>query len=239
MVLYRSGRPLKVFIAALALIIFLLSVLIAPALLGVGRDEFDHSIMNQMTDTQYVQNRIEMIQTSPKMEVFRKMLIYNFFDSPKEWWIGNGPGMGMGTVGVKFVSPTAWEYLQEYYFTHSGAGSMSNRSALQSPHNGLYALWSDIGFIGTITYIGLYVFAALHLLNNLKKRLYTNPHQQVLAETCVLWLVFLVSTNFMSDTFYRHELLGGLWIFTALVWRPFEESKVDEEVQAQTAIMAP
>lgn len=239
MILFRTGRSLKVGIAVLALVFFLLSSLIAPALMGLGRDEFDQSIMGQLTDTQYVRDRIEMIQDSPKMEVFRKMLIYNFMDSPKEWWIGNGPGMGMGTVGVKYVSPKAWEYLQEYYYTYTGASSMSRRSALQSPHNGLYALWSDIGFIGTVAYIGIYVFAALHLLNNLRKNLYTNPHQQVLAETCVLWLAFLVSTNFMSDTFYRHELLGGLWIFTALVWRPFEEPKVDEKVSAQTAMIAP
>ncbi|MDF7807634.1 hypothetical protein P4E94_09310 [Pontiellaceae bacterium B12219] len=228
-VLYPRERALKVGLGFLAVFLFILSTLIAPSLMGLGRDEFGHDIMGQVTDTTYLRERIDRVMDSPKVEVFQKMIIHNFQDSPVEWWIGNGPGMGIGSVGVKYVTPTAWEYLAEYYFTYTGAESMGQKSALQTPHNGLYAIWSDIGAVGFFVYIGIYVYAAIHILRNIRTHKYTNNYQLVLAESCVLWIALLVATNFMSDTFNRHELLGGLWIFTALVWNPIKEVRIEPE----------
>jgi O-antigen ligase len=132
----------------------------------------------------------------------------------------------MGVVGVKYLSPAAWKYLAEYYYTASGEGSMMGLSALATPHAGLFAIWSDIGAIGFLVYVSIYGYAIFHLLNNIRKRKYTNLYQLVLAESCVLWLVLLVGSNFMSDTFYRNELLGGLWICTALAWMPFQSNEL-------------
>lgn len=225
--LYPKGRMLKVGLGLLVVVFLMLSLIIAPTVMGVDKSEFRYDIMGQITDTRYVRDRIEMLQDSPKMEVFQKMLIYNFNDSPLEWWVGNGPGMGMGTVGVKFRTPTALEYLLPYYATASGVSARGSRTALQTPHNGLYAIWSDIGAIGFVAYVSIYIYAAVHLLQNIRRHRYTNAYQLVLAESCVLWMALLVGTNFMSDTFYRHELLGGLWIFTALVWKPLPSSEKD------------
>jgi hypothetical protein len=227
-VLYPAGRRLKIGFALFAIVLFLLSALIAPSLMGLGQQDFQSDVMGQL-DADYVQERMDKVWESPKMEVFQKMIIHNFRDSPVEWWIGNGPGMGMGTVGVKFVTPVAWEYLQEFYFTYSGVAAMKQKSALQSPHNGIYAIWSDIGAIGFVVYVWVYLYAALHLLRNIRQKKYTNAYQQVLAESCILWIALFIGANFMSDMFYRHELMGGLWIFTALVWNPIREGAKDSD----------
>lgn len=221
--LFKEGRVLKLSLAGVCAVSLFVGILVAPSIMGIDQDEFSSEVLSQF-DPQYIQYRIDRFFDSPKMELFHRVVIDNASWRPMEWLLGNGPGQGTGRVGVRFLSSPALEYLGEFYFSVSSTQELAGRSVMSSPHIGILSIWTDIGAIGFLVYIVLHIFAALHLLRNVWLGKYSNRTQLVIAESCVLWLALLVMASMvMSDLFYRHELLGGIWIVTALVWTPIGE----------------
>lgn len=87
-------------------------------------------------------------------------------------------------------------------------------------YSGILSIWSELGVVGYMLYMGLYISLIIHVVSKLRRNQYTEPVQLVLAEGFVMAGLLFLMVSFIADIFWAKYFAGALWIWAAMVWDP-------------------
>ncbi|MBC8207245.1 MAG: hypothetical protein H8E68_08880 [Kiritimatiellaeota bacterium] len=96
-------------------------------------------------------------------------------------------------------------------------------------YSGILTMWSELGAVGYLLYISLYVYAIRRVVLTLFRNQYVEPLQRVLAEGFVMAMLTLLLSSILIDTFFAKYYTVSLWIWAAMVWTPAEKSQRSED----------
>jgi len=136
--------------------------------------------------------------------------------------LGAGPGNGGSMVAFDRRAPLANRYINYVYESIIGQRMMASGSIMVSPHVGLLAIYSDIGFLGCLLYYGLHLLPILRLW-----RLYNSNAYEVYWQKHLAYAMIPVATAwlFLSTIFDALNfdfLTSCLWAAFALAWSPLK-----------------
>ena len=172
---------------------------------------FSEQIQQQFT-SENLSFRVERLHYSAKVQLYEKVFIKNFEENPSEWFFGVGVGNGVGTVGKENLTEYALRMLIEFYQrdgrTQREETQMTSISG--STDAGYITLWGDLGLLGSLLYLGMYIWLFIRCLFVIReKNLF--PLRRSIAEFLMFALVYLFLLNFLIDIF-------GKPFFAAMVW---------------------
>lgn len=180
---------------------------------------------SQLEDTfnsKNLQRRWERFTQGPKVEVINRIAIQNAAKNPYLWLLGNGPGNGLSAIGMAAGSPFAWEYLGAYVHDSLAYEGRDMSSSSGSFYSGILSIWSEVGMLGYVLYMGQYIYLILHVVLRLRRNRYAEPVQQVLAEGFVTATLLFLLASLLTDILWTKYFAGSLWIWAAMVWDPVE-----------------
>lgn len=181
-----------------------------------------------------LQRRWERFTQGPKVEVITRITVKNATEKPYLWLLGNGPGNGLSAIGLSAGSPFAWEYLGEFVHDTLIYGGRDMSSASGSFYSGILSIWSELGALGYVLYLGQYIYLILHVGLRLRRTRYTEPVQQVLAEGFVMAALLFLMASFLTDILWTKFFAGSLWIWAAMVWDPVAAEEKTEDGERRT-----
>ena len=184
--------------------------------LGVG----GRSQLGANFDRQNLERRWKRFTEGPKIDLINRITVKNATKEPFLWFLGHGPGNGLSSIGLSQGGAFAWEYLGEYIHDSSTYKGMDMESATGNFYSGILSIWSELGVVGYMLYMGLYISLIVHVGLRLRRNQYTEPVQQVLAEGFIMAGLLFLMVSFMADIFWAKYFAGGLWIWAAMVWDP-------------------
>jgi hypothetical protein len=191
-------------------------------------------------DQQNLERRWDKFVHGPKIELITRITVANATKEPFLWLLGNGPGYGLSAVAMERGSDFAWEYLGAFVANTQmfRAGGMT--SITGSFYSGILSVWSELGVVGYILYMGLYIYAIRRVIWRLLRNQYTDLFQQVLAEGFVMAMLLFLLVSLLTDIFWGKSFTAGLWIWAAMVWDPVapEDGEQRSEISGQTSAVS-
>ncbi|MDP6630900.1 MAG: hypothetical protein QGH42_13680 [Kiritimatiellia bacterium] len=152
--------------------------------------------------------------------------------------LGGGPGNYTSYVAQITGRPKAYlPHLLElgvlsHLRRHTG-------SILQAPRSGFITLWGELGPLGCLAYWGMYIYAAIHVLRQLRRNAYSDFYQRICAEAFIPAMVVFIVLNTLRDALILAHLNSGLWIWAAAVWKPIAADENDDSADDRTTHPAP
>ena len=230
--LFPNGRTLKIGLALCALVIALVLPVLEQRFMSTEQMEYQENITDVLS-SEGLSLRWRMFKLSPKIRLLDRIVVQNARNTPMEWLIGMGPGLGVSVVGMSKVSPKALEYLGEYYLSSSGRMELADGSIMSSAYSGIFSIWSEVGLLGFIFYVGLYVYPWVRVWRQYRCKVYVDTLQILLVEAYLLAIPLFLMVNILTDLFWPDYYVVGLWIWAALIWRPVLVAK-EEQIQANS-----
>jgi hypothetical protein len=180
-----------------------------------------------------LEQRWERFTTGPKIELINRIAIQNVTKDPYLWLLGNGPGNGLSAIGMSKGSDFAWEYLGGYVNDTSRFRTTGMTSIAGSYYSGILSVWSELGVLGYVLYMALYIQLLIHVGLRLRRNQYMDSVQRVIAEGFVMATLLFLMVSLLWDIFYLKYFAGGLFIWAAMVWDPVEpeDEKTDNGEQ--------
>lgn len=173
-------------------------------------------------DRRNLEDRWEHFVNGPKIELINRIAIQNAVRDPYLWLQGNGPGNGLSAVGMTRSTEFAWKYLGEFVSNTALYKGNQMTSISGNFYSGILSIWSELGVVGYLLYLGFYIYLMQHVVLILIRKKYPDQFQLVLAEGFVMAMLLFLMCSFLSDVFYIKCFTGGLCIWAALVWDPVE-----------------
>lgn len=140
--------------------------------------------------------------------------------------IGAGPGNAGSNVAMQNRT-----YLADRFFNWvllSSAAEyqrLSEGSSITSgPHTGILAILSELGPLGLLAYYGIHWYAMMRVWRQVRRRLYLDRTQRILAEAFVATMWLICALVWIVDIWYYAFLSNGIWIWAAIVWIPREST---------------
>lgn len=177
----------------------------------------------------YLTLRGSTVLEGPKGQTIMRLFRLVPETSPLVPIIGGGPGNFLSSIGIINVVPMAREVMGEYYLTYSGRMDMASGSILQHPVTGYVAIFSELGLIGFLLYVGLYIYAVARITRQLIRREYTQSGQRLLAQIYVVASAVFGMVNVLADFFYVDFFQVSIWLLAACVWSPHREAELVED----------
>ena len=177
------------------------------------------SIRNELS-TRNLARRWNRIQYGVKGEVIRNVV----FRAPRDMPVpvlGGGPGNFASSIGVQMNRYLARKYVNYFFLTYSGRIQLIGGSITQQVVTGLVAIWSELGPIGVLLFFGMHIYAFFHIALQLRKGLYANLYQRVIAMTFVPLMFLILVVNAMADMLHMDFLQCGVWALAGFSWTPF------------------
>jgi hypothetical protein len=184
-------------------------------------------------DQQNLERRWEKFTQGPKVELISRIAIQNAAQNPYLWLLGNGPGNGLSAIGMTKGSDFAWEYLGDFVQSTDMFKGRGMTSITGSFYSGILSVWSELGAVGYVLYMALYIQLLLHVVWGLSRNQYIEPIQQVMAEGFAMAMLLFIILSFLGDVFYAKYFAGGLWIWAAMVWDPVEPDEGEERAVSE------
>jgi len=190
-----------------------------------------NSVGTQLT-WENLEYRRDRFVRGPKVELINQIAVENASRDPMLWLLGNGPGSGLSVVGMKHNTAFAWEYLGKYVVNTAGFNESQMASISGTFYSGILAIWSDLGAVGYLLYLSIYLYVVWRVALQLIKDRYQDSVQRVLAEGFVMAMLVFLLASLLHDTFWLPYFVVGLWIWAAVVWTPVEaEEKAEDGAQ--------
>lgn len=183
-------------------------------------------------DQQNLEQRWDKFVYGPKMELIGRVAIQNATREPFLWLLGNGPGNGLSAVAMQRGSDFSWEYLGSFVANTANFRAGDMTSITGSFYSGILSIWSELGAVGYLLYLGLYIYVIQRIARGLLRSQYTDPFQRVLAEGLVMAMLTFLISSILIDTFWAKYYTVGLWIWAAMVWDPAVEEDPGETPSA-------
>ena len=223
-----SKQSMQVRLACVALVILGVLGFSFLAARDVSTD-FTTGSVDVQFDRQNLEDRWERFVHGPKIELINRITVENAARAPFLWLMGNGPGYGLSAVGMERGSDFAWEYLGAFVANTASYRAGDMTSITGSFYSGILTMWSELGAVGYLLYISLYVYAIRRVVLTLFRNQYVEPLQRVLAEGFVMAMLTLLLSSILIDTFFAKYYTVSLWIWAAMVWTPAEKSQRSED----------
>ncbi len=175
-------------------------------------------------DSRYLVKRWYNMVNGPKGQSYYNNLFY----LPRDLrfpMLGGGPGNVGSMVGRMKRAPLAdryfnWVDLSIQRYSLSEGGSIAG-----GPMTGILTIWSELGPVGVALYWGLFIYAFVRVIRNIRHNRYSDPYQRVLAEAFPPVLLMMFMLNIIADYLYMAFLSNSLWLWAAVVWTPAPEWK--------------
>jgi len=144
-------------------------------------------------------------------------------------FLGAGPGNYSSNTAVVHKRPLAMRVMAYKTYGIDYGLIRASASVLGHPSAGILTLWGELGPLGYLLYLGLYVYAAIRVYRHVRGEVYVSPYRRVMAEAFVPMMAVFVLISFLSDEFVFVHLNVGLWIWAACVWNPPEPPVAEKE----------
>jgi hypothetical protein len=137
--------------------------------------------------------------------------------------LGGGPGNYTSRTAFLTGRPLAQlPHMFDLYISSDPGYTSARTSVLASPRTGYITLWGELGPAGMLLYWGMYVYAAVRVWRQSRRRLYVDPHRHILAQAFVPSVIAFLIVNALRDIGVVLVLNVGLWIWAAAVWNADE-----------------
>jgi hypothetical protein len=187
----------------------------------------------------YVTFRGIGVLEGPKGQTMQHLIRLVPTTSPLVPIIGGGPGNFLSSIGIINVVPMARDAMGDYFLTYTGRMEMASGSILQHPVTGYLALYSELGLLGLLLYMGLHVHAFSRVTRQLVRREYTHPTQRLMAQVYVVSAVVFWLINLLADFFHIDFFQVSIWLLAACVWIPHHEAEPADERAGEERDVAP
>lgn len=218
-----SRQKLRSYVAAMVV----LTVLILAAMFAGNykADQRGATGLAGIANAKTLDDRWRKFLREPKVEVYDRVIWNGRQEGVLEWFIGHGPGSGIGTVARTRPSPYSFKILGDIYLTQSGRDSMQGSSITQSPFSGPTSLWSEVGLIGTFLFYGLVILPMWKVFKRIRVGFYEKGTAQlVIAEGFLVYGVLFFMINLLKDFWSVDLFTFLLWALAGLALRkPFGE----------------
>lgn len=153
---------------------------------------------------------------------------YNsFYRLPSEkgiyFFSGAGPANYMSTPALTRPTPLTFRYLGDFYLTFTGRQEMVGGSITQNPIVGICVIIGELGFIGFILYLALYIYPVVKVIRNINGGKYKHLSQKILAQAFPSAFMAFIIMNLLVDMWPKLSFVCVLWIWAALVWEPIKD----------------
>ncbi len=173
-----------------------------------------------------IEFRMEMLSKSAKVQIMGDLLVDNYHSMPFTWFVGNGPGNGMGPIGKNNTTPFALKMLLPYY----RAGAMEMKTTMQmgsitgNTTSAVFTLWGDFGLIGTGVFVSFYLWLMFRCISVIKHE-NVNSSRRAIAEFLVGAIPFFIVVNIVIDVFLIKSFAVWVWMWAALMNLPDETTR--------------
>jgi hypothetical protein len=214
-----SKQPAKIRMAAVGAVLL---AVVAFSFLAAWETQTGYTTISVkvMLDKKNLEHRWDRFIHGPKVELINRIAIQNTGKKPLLWLLGNGPGNGLSSIGMERGSAFAWEYLGPYVANTESFRAGDMTSITGNFYSGILSVWSELGAVGYLLYVGMYFYTVLRVIRRLRSDRYENPLQRVLAEGLVMAMLVFLMSSLLFDVFWAKYFTVGLWIWAALVWDP-------------------
>jgi len=220
--LFTKERAMKLVLAGCALVGAFTLLALERQFSSAEYSGYQENI-GQTFSSENLSRRWRSFKLSPKVRLLDRIVVKNARNTPIEWLVGMGPGMGVSVVGMANVSPKALEYLAEYYFTQSGTQERADGSIMSSAYSGIFSIWSEIGLIGFLLYVALYLYPWMRVWRQFRRGVYLDSMQLIFAENFLLVIPLFLMVNVLTDLLFADYYVVGIWIWAGLIWNPIKE----------------
>lgn len=174
----------------------------------------------EMFTEKSLQARYEHTTTGPKGESYRATFIE--LPARKPIWaiIGCGPGMYMSSPALIYVSKLALEFMGNYYLTVGNEGIVAAGGIASVPMFGYGAIFGELGWIGGLLYMSIYIYPLMHVGKNVLRKRYTCDLQESMAKGLIIFTTVFLIENFGFDWFNSQFVQVMFCIWVATVWNP-------------------
>lgn len=190
---------------------------------------------NQVFNKKDLQHRYEQLAYSPKIKLYKDLLIENLQENPGEWFIGVGPGNGMGHIGMDNQTPFALRMLLEYYQA-SNMRQMQLTSITGNTYSVVFSIWGDLGVVGFVLFSLIHILTLIYCYEKIR----TGSAREVavaqfLLASFILWVIIGLVVDGLQTVIPIWLWVWVGWLFRKKTSSTVEIRPIDEAIAIDDA----